>query len=145
MWLASSANRDAGARSQRLVGGRSRAAGLGCLGSSRLAAAVLGRGLAVQEAALLDRAAGLEAGDAADGASGHGAIVVHGRGQMGDVFGDGVLGADCTGIDAVALAGLGHGVVARVKVLAVLEMLGEVVGARRQLAVEAEEALLFGG
>jgi hypothetical protein len=56
-----------------------------------------------------------------------------------------VLGADGAGVDAVALAGLGHGVVAGVEVLAVLEMLGEVVGAGGELAVEAEEALLLGG
>jgi hypothetical protein len=64
---------------------------------------------------------------------------------MGNVFGDRVLGADGAGIDAIAFAGLGHGIVARVEVFAVLEMLGEVVGAGGELAVEAEEALLLGG
>lgn len=63
---------------------------------------------------------------------------------MGDVLGDGVLGAD-GGVDRVGLAGLGERVVARVEVLAVLQVLGEVVGARGELAVEAEEALFFGG
>ena len=70
---------------------------------------------------------------------------VDGRGEVWDVLGDGVLGADSAGIDAIALAGLGHGVVARVEVLALLEVLGEVVGPGGELAVEAEEALLVGG
>ena len=64
---------------------------------------------------------------------------------MRDVLGNWVLRADGAGVDTVALAGLGHGVVARVEVLAVLEVLGEVVGARGELAVEPEEALFFGG
>lgn len=66
------------------------------------------------------------------------------RRKVGDLFGDGVLGADGAGVDTVALAGLGHGVVAAVKVLALLEVLGEVVGAAGQLPVEPEEALLLG-
>jgi len=56
-----------------------------------------------------------------------------------------MLGADRTGVDAVGLSGLGERVVAAVEVLALLEVLGEVVGARGQLAVEAEEALLLRG
>ena len=67
------------------------------------------------------------------------------RGGMGDVLGDGVLRSDGGGVDAVALAGLGHGVVAAVKVLALLEVLGEVVALGGKLAVETEEALLLGG
>lgn len=63
---------------------------------------------------------------------------------MGDVLGDGVLGAD-GGVDRVGLAGLGERVVARVEVLAVLQVFGEVVGARGELAIEAEETLFFGG
>jgi hypothetical protein len=63
---------------------------------------------------------------------------------VGNVLGDGVLRADSTSVDAVALAGLGHGIVARVEVLAILEMLGEVVGSGGQLAVEAEKTLLLG-
>lgn len=62
---------------------------------------------------------------------------------MWDILGNRVLRADSTGIDAVALASLGHGVVARIKVLAVLQVLGEVVGSGRKLAVKAEKALLF--
>ena len=85
--------------------------------------------LAVKEAALLDGAAALLAGDAAVVVAGiqqtAGAAI--GRGEMGDVLGDGVLGADSARVDAVALARLGHGVVAAVKVLALLEVLGEVV------------------
>lgn len=61
------------------------------------------------------------------------------------VLGDGVLRADSARVDAVGLAGLGEGVVARVEVLALLEVLGELVGAGGELAVEAEEALLLGG
>lgn len=64
---------------------------------------------------------------------------------MRDVLGNGVLGADGTGIDTVALAGLGHGVVARIEVLAVLQVLGEVVGSVGKLAIEAEESLLLRG
>ena len=64
---------------------------------------------------------------------------------MRDVLGDGVLGAYGSSVDAVALAGLGHGIVARVEVLAVLEMLGEVVGSGGKLAVETEKALLLRG
>ncbi|KAH6610847.1 hypothetical protein Trco_000867 [Trichoderma cornu-damae] len=106
----------------------------------------LGGRLSVEEAALLDGAAGLDARDGpAVSVSGGAAAAVGGRGEVRDVFGDGVLRADGTGIDAVALAGLGHGIVARVEVFAVLEMLGEVVGSGGQLAVEAEEALLIRG
>lgn len=64
---------------------------------------------------------------------------------MWDVLSHGVLGADSTSVDAIALAGLGHGVVTGVEVLAVLEVLGEVIGAGGELAVEAEEALLLRG
>lgn len=64
---------------------------------------------------------------------------------MGDVLGNGVLRADGARVDAVGLAGLGERVVARVEVLALLEVLGEVVGAGGELAVEAEEALFLGG
>lgn len=62
---------------------------------------------------------------------------------MGDVLGDGVLRAYGASVHAVALASLGHGIVARVEVFAVLEVLGEVVGSGGQLAVEAEETLLI--
>jgi hypothetical protein len=81
--------------------------------------------------------------DAAAATRGRG--VLDGRREVGDVLGNRVLGPNGTGVNAVALAGLGHGVVARVEVLAVLEMLGEVVGTRGELAVEAEEALLLRG
>lgn len=62
---------------------------------------------------------------------------------MGDVFGDGVLRANCTGINAIAFASLGHGVVARVEVFAVLEVLREVVRSGGEFAVEPEEALFL--
>lgn len=108
----------------------------------------LGTGLAVEETGLLDGAAGLNAtGDAAVvlwSAVPVGGAVDGGR-EVGDLLGNRVLGADGAGIDAVALAGLGHGVVARVEVFAVLEVLGEVIGARGKLAVEAEKTLLLGG
>lgn len=64
---------------------------------------------------------------------------------MGNVLGDWVLRANGAGIDTVSLTGLGHGIVAGVEVLAVLEVLGEVVGTRGELAVEAEQALLLWG
>lgn len=67
------------------------------------------------------------------------------RGEVGDVLRDWVLRANGTGIDAIALASLRHGIVTGVEVLAVLEVLGEVVGARGELAVETEEALLLWG
>lgn len=123
--------------------------------------------LPLQKATLLDRAAGLDAGDAAmvrmlrkaaalrlrsDASARTGARrarrvvgVVDRRGQVRDVLGNRVLRTDGARFHAVALTGLGHGVVARVEVLAVLEVLGEVVGAGGELAVEAEEALLLGG
>lgn len=65
--------------------------------------------------------------------------------EVGYVLWDGVLRPDGARVDAVGLAGLGEGVVARVEVLALLEVLGKVVGAGGELAVEAEEALLLGG
>lgn len=64
---------------------------------------------------------------------------------MAYVFGHGVFAADVARVDAVALASLLHGVVAAVEVLALLEGLAEVVGAVGEFAVQAEEALFFGG
>lgn len=64
---------------------------------------------------------------------------------MRDVLGERVLRANAAGVDARGLAGFGEGVVAGVEVLALFEVLGEVVGLGRQLAVEAEETLLVGG
>jgi hypothetical protein len=111
---------------------------------------VLGVGLAIQEAALLDGAAGLharvvlvvvvrvqvatDAVGSADGAR-----------EVGDVLRDGMLAADGARVDAVALSGLAHGIVTAVKVLALLEMLGEVVAAAGQFAIQPEEPLLLGG
>lgn len=95
---------------------------------------VFGAGFAIQEAALLDGAAGLHAGVVL--------LVVVGMQQTADsvgsadwarevwdVFGHGVLAADGARVDAVALSCLLHGIVTAVKVLALLEMLGEVVAA----------------
>lgn len=83
-------------------------------------------------------------GDAAEGGSD---VVTDadGRRQVGDVLRVGVLGADAARVDAVGLAGLGEGVVAAVEVLALLEVLGQVVASAGDLAVQAEEALLLGG
>jgi hypothetical protein len=64
---------------------------------------------------------------------------------VGDVLRDGVLAADGARVDAVALSGLAHGIVAAVKVLALLEMFGEMVAAVGQLAVQSKEPLLLGG
>lgn len=64
---------------------------------------------------------------------------------MGDVLRHGMLGAHATGVDAVCLAGFGERVVAAVEILALFQMLGEMVGSRGELAVEAEEALFFRG
>ena len=123
---------------------------------------IVNAGLSLKEAALLDRAAAVDlacragAGTAmqgrvveARGAAGAaaGGVVLAALlrgGGVGDVLGDGVLRANGGGVDAVALAGLGHGVVAAVKVLALLQMLGEVVGLGGELAVQAEQALLLG-
>ena len=120
-----------------------------------LSLGVVGTRLALKEAALLDGAASLDAGDgavvgvlgnAARRRSGAASVdVVGGRREVGDVLGDGVLGAYGAGVDTVALAGLGHGIVARVEVLALLEMFGKVIGAGRQLAVETEETLFLRG
>lgn len=111
---------------------------------------VLGAGLAVQEAALLDGAASLQARVVLMMVMGvqHAADAVRsadGAREVRDVLGDGVLAANGARVDAVALAGLVHGIVAAVKVLALLEMLGEVVAAAGQLAIQPEEPLLLGG
>lgn len=68
-----------------------------------------------------------------------------GRGQVRDILGHGMLGAHAAGVDAVGLAGFGERVVARVEVLALFQVLGEMVGSGGELAVEAEEALFFRG
>lgn len=65
--------------------------------------------------------------------------------QVGDVFGQWMLAANGACVDAVALAGLAHGIVAAVKVFALLEVLGEVLATVGQLAVEPEEPLLLRG
>lgn len=107
----------------------------------------VGARLAMQEAGLLDGASrGRAVGGLAVARGETGmvlAVSVRG-GEVGDVLGDGVLAADGAGVDAVALAGLAHGIVAAVEVLALLQVLGKMVGLRGQLAVETEEALLIG-
>jgi hypothetical protein len=65
--------------------------------------------------------------------------------EVWNVLRDGVLAADGARVDTVALSGLAHSIVAAVKVLALLEMLREVVAAAGQLAIQAEESLLLGG
>ena len=67
------------------------------------------------------------------------------RGEVRDVLWKRVLGANASSIDRTGLAGLGESVVARVEVLAFLEVLREVVGLGGQLAVETEETLLVWG
>lgn len=64
---------------------------------------------------------------------------------MRDVFRDGVLAPDGACVDAVALSGFAHGVVAAVKIFALLEVLREVVAAVGELAVQAKQSLLLGG
>ena len=66
------------------------------------------------------------------------------RAGVWDVLRGRVQRADDADVDGIAAAGLGEGVVARVKVLAFLEMAGEVARGRRRPAVEAEDAQLFG-
>lgn len=73
------------------------------------------------------------------------AVGTAGTREMGDVLGNRVLAANGTGIDAVALTRLAHGIVAAVEILALFEMLGEVVATAGQLPVEAEKPLLLGG
>ena len=111
---------------------------------------VLGAGLAVQKAALLDGATSLHARVVLVVVVGvqHAADAVgpaDGAREVRDVLRDGVLAADGARVDTVALAGLVHGIVAAVKVLALLEVLGEVVAAAGQLAIQPEEPLLLGG
>lgn len=89
---------------------------------------------------LLAAAGGLQVGDEAAGAG-----AVDGRREVGDVLGDGVLGADGASVDRVGLAGLGEGVVAAVKVLALLEVLGKVIRLGWELAVQTEEPLFLRG
>jgi len=99
----------------------------------------------MQKAALLDGTARLYASAGVLEEVTRGPAVVDGAREVGDVLGDGVLGADGARVDGIGLAGLGEGVVARVEVFALLEVLGEVVGAGGEFAVEAEEALFLGG
>ena len=65
-------------------------------------------------------------------------------GKMGDVFGHRVLAANASGVDAVTFAGLAHGIVAAVEILALFKVLCEVVASAGELSVESEEALLLG-
>lgn len=64
---------------------------------------------------------------------------------MRDILRDGMFAAHGTGIDGIRLAGFAEGVVAAVEILALFEVLGEMVGSGGELAVEAEEAGFFGG
>jgi hypothetical protein len=86
--------------------------------------------LPIQEAALLNRAAALQSSraarvvDIAVAAAAQACIAYAGRRQVRDVFGEGMLGADAAGVDGAGFAGLGQRVVARVEVLALLEVLG---------------------
>jgi hypothetical protein len=57
----------------------------------------------------------------------------------------GVLATEATNQCVVGLAGFGEGVVARVEVFALLELVLEQVFLVRELAVEAEELLFFLG
>ena len=64
---------------------------------------------------------------------------------MGDIFGHGMLASDTSCVDTVAFASFRHGIVATIEVLALLQVLGEMVTLRGKLAVKTEEALLFRG
>ena len=106
--------------------------------------------LPVQEAALLDRAAALQSSratrvDIAVAAAALACTAYARRRQVRDVFGEGMLGTDAAGVDGASFAGLGQRVVARVEVLALFEVLGQVVGLGGELAIEAEESLLVWG
>lgn len=98
-------------------------------------------GLALKEAALLDWAT--------SGGSARKALVFRVAeltvvsSEMGNVLGHGMLRSNGASVDTVSLAGFGKGVVARVEVLAILEVFCEDVRARRELSIETEEALLF--
>lgn len=97
-------------------------------------------GLAVQEAALLDGAPTLEADGTGDVDIAIAAAALAGGAHTGgcqvrDVLGQRVLRAHAAGIDGARLASLGERVVARVEVLALLEVLGEVVRLGGELAV----------
>jgi hypothetical protein len=63
-------------------------------------------GLALEKAALLDRAASLDPGDGAVVLGDVGSGAVHRGGEVGNVLGDGVLRANGTSINAVTLASL---------------------------------------
>lgn len=65
--------------------------------------------------------------------------------QVRDAVRGGVLAADLGDAGVGGLARLGEGVVARVEVLALLELVLEEVLLRGEFAVEAEEALFVGG
>lgn len=106
-----------------------------------------GTGLPVQEAALLHGAPALYAGPAAEvdvdvAAPALAGVANARRRQMRDVLRERVLRAHAAGIDRGCLAGFREGVVARVEILAFLEVLCQVVGFGGELAVEAEKALL---
>lgn len=63
---------------------------------------------------------------------------------MWNVLRERVLGANGASINGGGLSSFGESVVARVKVFALFEVLGKVVGLGRELAIEAEEALFVG-
>lgn len=64
--------------------------------------------------------------------------------ELGDLFGVGVLEPDLAGVYRVHPTRPAHGVVSGVKVLSLVDFLGQHVLLGRQLAVELENPLLFG-
>lgn len=64
--------------------------------------------------------------------------------ELGDLFGVGVLQTDLASVYRVHPASPAHGVVSGVKVLSLVDFLGEHVLLGRQFAVELENPLLFG-
>lgn len=66
-----------------------------------------------------------------------------GGGEMRDIFGGRVLGANAACVDFRRLAGFGESVIARIKVLPLFEVFRKVVRLRGELAVQTEEALLI--
>jgi len=67
------------------------------------------------------------------------------RREVRDVFWQRVFAANTASVEGLIFTGLGHGVIAGVEVLSLLEMFGKVVCLGGDFAVEAEESLLIGG
>jgi hypothetical protein len=64
---------------------------------------------------------------------------------MWNVLREGMLRANTSSVNWACFSGLGKGIIARIEVLALLEMFSKVIGLRGELAIKAEESLLIGG